>query len=175
MDPVIEVYGYALKLKLTNVTNNIYVVITNDLDDSAKTFHDTDIGQDGFITWFESENNLMRTYSVKVYSNHEGCTSELYREFTVELPKFNPCVQYIECQKDFAKDIEMCQPFIFSNKKTNDEIREYKKQIKEAYEKYEKSEAKKNEEKANEDNVTYDNVVDKATIMFQLLSLVVQY
>ena len=160
-DPVVEAYGYALKVKLTNVTDNIYVVITNDLDDKVKTFHSTDKGEDGIITWTEGETTFMRTYTVKVYSNKEGCTNSLYREFNVSLPKYNMCSDFENCKLDFTKDLDVCQPFIFSNKKDTEELREYKRVIQKVFDEHYKNKDKTTEAVENKEETKEETIVDK--------------
>lgn len=162
-EPVIENIGYALKIKLTNLTDKNYVVITNNLDEDVKEFHNTDNNDEGIVTWFESDVVFARTYTVKVYSNKEECKKNLYREFKLTLPKYNINSRSLDCLEDYAKDLEACQPFIFSDKKTTEETREFRKAILDAYDKYEAEQKKKEENKTEENKVEEGTIVDKVT------------
>ena len=161
-DPVVENIGYALKVKLNNLTDKNYVTISNDIDDDIKTFHVTDENEQGIITWYESETVFCRTYNVKVYSNNEGCTDQVYREFKVMLPKFNTNSRSYDCFLDYTKDLDICQPFIFSNKTSREELKEFKRIIIEKSKEHEREEElKKEQEESKKDEVTFNNVVNK--------------
>jgi hypothetical protein len=165
-EPVIEDIGYALRLKLFNVTDNLVVEITNNIDDTVKTFRSTDVTQDGYITWFESENIFMRTYTVKVYSIN--CIDQLYREFTVDLPKYNYNSRSMDCAYEFTKDLEVCQPFIFSNATEATELKKFRSEIQKAYKEYQKGttttvQADNEEKDDNKNNNKYEEIVEKTT------------
>ena len=162
-EPVIENIGYALKVNLSNLTSNNYVVITNNLDEETKIFHDTDKNEDGIVSWYESDVVYTRTYDVKVYSNKDECKKNLYREFKLTLPKYNINSRADDCQLDFAKDLEACQPFIFSDKKSTEELRDFRKAIMEAYNKYEEEQKKKEDTTTEETKVEEGSIVDKIT------------
>ena len=130
-EPVVEDYGYALKLRLNGLSDDLYVTITNDLDKTAKVLHTRDADDKRVITWYETEYIFMRTYTIKVYSNNDECTNELYREFNVTLPKYNSLSRSADCKVEPGKSMELCQPFIFSNKPYREELREFRQQISE--------------------------------------------
>ena len=162
-DPVVEDIGYALKIKLLNLPEDLYVVITNDIDEDVKTFHHSDIKEDGIVTWFESDTIFMRTYDVKILSNNEGCTNEVYREFNVSLPKYNIFSRSYDCHVEPAKSLDVCQTFIFSNKSTSEEETEYRTAIRQLVLKRAKEQEKANngEEETEEENKSQiDKVID---------------
>ncbi len=172
-DPVVENIGYALKLKLRGLTDNIYVVITNDLDDNVKTFHKADADKDNIITWYEGDTILVRTYTVKIYSANEGCTSELYREFTTSLPKFNILSRSLDCEYEPAKSIDLCQPFIFSDRPLREETIEFKKAITEINRKKQQEANKENEEEnKEEEKTTKDKIISYVKDNYIIVSAV---
>ena len=126
-EPVVENFGYALKIKLDHMSDKIFVKITNDLDDNVKLFHNYD-AKDGVITWFEDDTTFLRIYNVKIYSANENCNDELYREFKVTLPKWNVMSGNYICETTY-KDEEICQPFTFSNKNDRQMQQDFKKFI----------------------------------------------
>ena len=154
-DPVVENLGYALKMKLKNMTENIKVVITNDIDDTTRSLSNKDVDSNGLITWFEDENTVTRIYTVKVYSGRDECPTALYREFQVQLPKYNQLERSLDCDFEPAKDLELCQPFIFSDKTLREDTLEFRRQIKNINEK------KQADKKAEEENKK-ENIIDKA-------------
>lgn len=154
---IIEDIGYAIKVKISNLTDKIYVMISNDLDDNVKTFHNTDASEDGKITWTEAETLFSRTYTIKVFSNNEGCTNELYREFKVTLPKYNTDSDSITCVLTEAKNTPACDPFIFSDGNLNEEQKEFDKQVEKVL-----KEKNKEEDKEEENESVVQSYLDKA-------------
>ena len=124
-EPVVENIGYALKLKLNNLKDSVYVVISNDLNEDVKTFHISDADSNGAITWYEGETTFVRTYNIKVYSANPDCSNELYREFTVSAPKYNIFSRSYDCKIEPYKDMDICNLFTFSTKSTKEEEKEF--------------------------------------------------
>ena len=145
-DPVIENRGYALKLKLNNLTDNIYVTIENDIDSDVKTFTTSSKGEDGLITWFEEDTTFIRTYDVKVYSANDGCRTQLYREFNVSLPRYNVLERSFDCYDEPGKSMDVCQPFTFKNQTASDDVKDFKQAMREMVAKRAAEDKKKEQE-----------------------------
>lgn len=175
---IIEDIGYALRIKVANLTENIYVVISNDLDEDVKTFHNSDVGEDGMIKWTEAETLFSRTYDIKVFSSAEKCRSELYREFKVTLPHWNTESDSIACEYTEARNFPECDKFIFSDKDINTELKEFDKKVNDKLKEQqkEKTEDKKTENNEEETAVEsyYNKVIDylKKNIIVAILGVI---
>ena len=162
-EPVIENIGYALKLKLNNLKDNIYVVISNDLDENTKTYHINDAESNGVITWYEGETTFVRTYNVKVYSANPECAGELYREFTVSAPKYNIFSRSYDCKIEPYKDMDICSLFTFSTKSTKEEEKEFSDTIRKVNLQKLKEKEKQNNKQEEEKKGTVDLIKDFIT------------
>lgn len=80
--------GKGFELSLSGLTDNLYVVISNDYNDDLKTikYEDTDNGTFKYQT---TECLFVITYDIKIYSTKDECKDSLYREFEVKVPKYN--------------------------------------------------------------------------------------
>jgi len=126
-----------------NLTNNIYVTVTNSLDKSMKTYYAND-ADDGTISWITYGYEQIIEYTVKVYSNHEQCRGELLRTFSFKTPKQNVLAFEPQCQTLTNK--YYCQEFI-----TEDVNMSYAEFVKQADKdlSIQKKEEKEKEEKNN--------------------------
>ena len=135
----IDDIGYALKVTITGITENIFIKLENDIDydEPIYKYNDTD---NGVISFDLTENNDVRTYIVKVFSNTSECGNILYREFRFVLPRFNfMCTSYA-CAAN--PDLESCKPFVFDNNKQQF-LQTYQKEMQEVNKKNETKEENK--------------------------------
>ena len=148
----VDEYGYALKVTITGVTDNINIRLTNDIDYEDKTYKygDTD---NGIITFDQADNAYVRTYNVRVYSNNGDCNNVLYREFRFVLPRMNYLSSSPVCESH--SDLESCKVFVFDNDRQ------------EFYKSYEKEMEKINQED-NDSNKNKAGVI----LLIILLSIV---
>ena len=136
--PIVEEKGYALRMAIYDGSDDLYAIITNNLDDKTEyqDFHE------GSISWEEGSTRFLRRYNVEVYSNTESCKGVLLREFEFTVPKWNEMSKWPECNDPLIKDEPECKHFIMEDKSINDSFTSINK----LYEKIEKAEEKKKQE-----------------------------
>lgn len=78
----------AYNLQFTNITKNIYLKITNDLNDETKILKYEDV-KDGVASYESIYVTKKVKYTVTVFAANEACTGEVYRKFTFTTPIFN--------------------------------------------------------------------------------------
>ena len=161
-DPVVENRDYAIKLKLSNITDDLMVRISNNIDDNTKTFTKPNVDEHGIITWYETEFEFVRTYDVEIYSARERCTNQKYREFTVSLPRYNLMSRSFDCTVEPAKNFEICQPFLWSDRSHNEDAKEFQKIMREYVQEQAREEKRQKEQKEAEENKKEESVIDKA-------------
>ena len=121
----IDDVGYAIRVTISGITDNVYVKITNDVDDELRLYKRSDT--DNGVVYFDLTNNSQESnYNVKVYSNGMECGNILYREFNFKLPRWNYIFAYPFCRDH--EDLECCKPFVF-DKSSNQMYTEYKKEL----------------------------------------------
>ncbi len=163
----IDSYGYALKVIIEGVTENVYVKLENDLDYNVQTFHASDI-KDGVISFDQTENAYVRTYNLKVYSANQECGEVLFREFTFKLPRLNDLRNLRMCEE--FPDMETCTPFVFEE----DEYKlheAFKKEVDKRTNEKEAERIKEGEKKAQETIV--DKVVNNKVYLIIGIAVVV--
>ncbi|HOB25566.1 MAG TPA: hypothetical protein PKG93_00235 [Bacilli bacterium] len=95
-DEVIPLYQTGLRVTITGITGNIYLVLTNDIDDVVQTYHNAD-ATDGKVTFDVLDILDFRTYTVQVYSDNSECSGTLYRQFKFTLPRYNESSTSMKC------------------------------------------------------------------------------
>ena len=108
----VEIYAQVLRVTFTGLPDDMYLVVTNDLDDKERIFTKSDI-KDGKIEFVEEETMDIRTYDVKVISDVETCQGSVFREFTFKLPRSNEFYKTVFCMQNESLDI--CAPFIYED------------------------------------------------------------
>ena len=99
-----------ISVNVLNLTENMYVDVTNDYDNAQKIYQysDTTNGNLSF-DWYEVKEIV--TYTIKVYtSNTTGCSGELLKTLTVKLPRFNEYSDYSICEN--FPDYYLCQRYV---------------------------------------------------------------
>ncbi len=142
VDPIVDYYVRGFKISILNVTDDIYITVTNDYDSSIQTFYSKD-AKDGIVS-FETKNVAkVINYTIEVHSNKYTCIGELYRKLYVKTPTYNSqsnvaaCTDYPEfyyCQEfidgeniDFNTFLTRLENYK-SNKKVEEKKEEEKKQ-----------------------------------------------
>lgn len=118
----VDVLGYVQKVDITNVTDDIYIVVNNDnatskqknLKLSAKD------AKDGVITYFTEYTNDVVKYSMKIYSSTGDCANELFREFEFVTPIYNRYYDMDICEN--YREFKYCQKFITEDRPTQQEF-----------------------------------------------------
>ena len=105
----IKAYRYSIKMNVYNITNNIYVVETNDKNNDEKyiKYSDTENGKYSFTS---DDNKNYINYTFKVYSNTNNCSAKLLRTITIKKPKYNDNYAYVICKEN--PEVPICKRFI---------------------------------------------------------------
>lgn len=100
------VYDYIWNVTFDNVSDNFYLRVTNDYDDTIKTItKDTLVdGKWGFDT---IPNDDVVTYTISVISSPEGCKEQIFRKFELKALIFNIWSTSAKCS--VYKDFKYCQ------------------------------------------------------------------
>lgn len=137
-------------VKILNITENIYVHVSNDYDNTEKDYYykDTDNGV-LVLNSFASDN--VYNYKITVRGNSDGCSGKELRNITLMVPKYNEFSQLSAC--DEYPDFQYCQKFTSSMEEIT--ISEFQKKLDE-YKKNNKSQTaiereikEKNDEEKN--------------------------
>ncbi len=109
VDPIVDYYVRGFKISILNVTDDVYVTVTNDYDSSIQTFYSKD-AKDGIVS-FETKNVAkVINYTIEVHSNKYTCIGELYRKLYIKTPVYNSQSNMAAC--DEYPEFYYCQEFI---------------------------------------------------------------
>lgn len=148
--PEVEYYVKAFNISILNITEDIYVKVTNSKDSNEMTFKYQDT-VNGIATFQTKEVEDLNTYTFEVYANKYSCAGEMFRKFTLTTPMHNRYSEMIACQNN--PDFYYCQEFIPSENITLDE---FSKKIKE----YESETKVKEEEQKNQEKNFFEKLKD---------------
>lgn len=130
--PEVDNYVKEFQITLLNVTEDIYVRVTNDQDDEVRTFRNSD-STNGTITFLSDRVFELTTFTFEIYANKYSCIGEQFRKFTITTPIYNSFSKYELCDEN--PDFYYCQEFIptenISSSEFFSKINEYKKEKKE--------------------------------------------
>ncbi|MBO5476046.1 MAG: hypothetical protein J5982_06080 [Bacilli bacterium] len=122
-------YDYVWNVTFDNVTDNFYLKITNDYDDTVKTIT-KDTLVDGKWEFDTIPDDDVVTYTISVISNPDGCKEQTFRKFELKALIFNTWSATPKCK--VYKDFKYCNRWIDEDTLTFDEFEyELAKYIKE--------------------------------------------
>lgn len=98
-----------IQTMITNLTNNLYVVVLNDYDNNSITYHYSDV-VDGVLNIDTFTINKNINYVVKIYSEDKTCGDSSLKTINYTTPKYNEYSTYIKCQET-ETEIELCSAF----------------------------------------------------------------
>lgn len=99
-----------IQANLLNLTENMYVVVSNDFDKEEKLYQysDTDKGSIS-IPWLQIDEIV--TFTFKVYaSDTTGCDGNLLKTLTLKLPRYNDYSTYDICNN--FPEYYLCQRYV---------------------------------------------------------------
>lgn len=140
--PEVDSYIKGFDISILNLTEDIYVKISNDKNSESMTYYYKDTNN-GMITFRTTEIEKLVNYTIEVYSNKYSCVGELYRSIPLSTPIYNPYSEMIACQDN--PEFYYCQEFIPSE---NISLNEFAEKI-QKYEQETKPEEKEVNEKEN--------------------------
>lgn len=117
-------------IDLYNITDDVFVIISNDIDNTKKTivYSDTDSGKYKLDTW--DNFNALGTYTFDVYAKNEPCKPSKLKTITFAKPIENPLYLNSLCKENL--DVPFCTQFItkpigISRSDLKEKIEEYRK------------------------------------------------
>lgn len=101
----------ALQINILNITENVYIIVTNDYDDTTLRYNYNDT-TDGNISIVWRTLGSLVTYTIEVYSSNEtSCEDTLLRTLRVSLPRYNDYSTYSVCSE--VPDYYLCQRYVY--------------------------------------------------------------
>lgn len=137
----IDVYVRGFKISITNITDDIYVVVKNDYNEEVKTFYKKDT-EDGIASFETKNKSKLINYKIEVHSNKYSCIGQIYKTLPLQTPVYNTNSTYAIC--DNYKDFYYCQEFVFSDSVNEVQFFPLLEKYKEEKEQKEKQEQEKN-------------------------------
>lgn len=117
-----------INMKISNLTENLYVVVMNDYDNSTNTYHYSNF-KDNTLDIYTANTLVKINYVIKVYSEDTTCGVEPLKTINYTTPRFNEFSTYNRCN-DY-KDLEICDVFYDTKEMTYDEyVKKVEKEIK---------------------------------------------
>ena len=121
IDPslVIGAYGgeseamyYYFKVQIYNMPENVYLKITNDVNNEVKYLYYRD-SQSGVVSFDWKDLDKVVNFTITAYSNEKtSCPNEEYRVIYLTLPRFNTYSDRAKCSEN--EDFYLCQKYITS-------------------------------------------------------------
>lgn len=141
--PEVDSYAKEFQFTILNITDDVYVKVSNNQNSTVYTFKSTDT-KDGMITFTTPDVFELTTYTFEVYANKYSCIGELFRKFTITTPVYNSFSKYSICQDN--PDFYYCQEFITTENLT---ISDFYTKVQEYANQKEKEEQEKEEQERN--------------------------
>ena len=107
-DGTISVSEY-FKMTILNVTEDLYVTVTNDVTNTTNTYRYSDV-KDGVITFNWDNNEVITNFTMKVYgSDSSPCKDEELRTIRKQTPRYNDFANRAICED--MKDFYLCEKY----------------------------------------------------------------
>ena len=145
-DEYVNTYGYGLRIKISGLSDNMFIRIKNRTLNTTNDYYKNDIDNRGYI--YDDTYNLSLQYlDIKVLINDENCKDIILREFETTLPKFNELLRGGVCTTDEYKDRDICKPYIFNDDSYETQLKNINKEVEKVEKEKKTKEEKKDEEK----------------------------
>ena len=107
-------------ISVYNLTEDFYVTIKNDYDNSSKTFRFSD-AKDGVIEYRWDNLEKVTNFTIEVFSSTEtNCVSEKMKTLYVKTPRYNEYFNREICEE--LTDFYLCQKYITTSIPTEDKF-----------------------------------------------------
>lgn len=107
-DGTVSINEY-FKMSILNVTEDLYVTVTNDVTNTTNTYRYSD-AKDGVITFNWDNNEVVTNFTMKVYgSDKSPCQEEELRTIRKQTPRYNDFANRAICQD--MKDFYLCEKY----------------------------------------------------------------
>ena len=108
------------RITILNVTEDLYVVIKNDVDNNSVRFEASD-AKDGIITYDWKHDETITNFTLEVYSsNKTNCANEVYKTFYMTTPRYNDFYNREICHQ--YADFYLCQKYITTDEVSEDDF-----------------------------------------------------
>lgn len=108
----LENYRYEkkfFKIYISNITEDIYVVVKNDKNKTSKTYHHSDTN-DNVISFEADVTWDIINYTITVYAAQGECTGKILNTISFTTPMYNKNSEYAIC--DDIKEYYLCKEYI---------------------------------------------------------------
>jgi len=139
-----EIDEQLIVASIYNITENLYVVVTNKNTKEERIYHYSDSDK-GVVSWKESDFEEVQTFEIAIYSEHTDCSGTELKKFEFKLPKYNIHSAMAYC---YNVDTYFCKEWITEPLNMSDDDIEAKG----FQEQFKAEEIKKEEEKKEENN-----------------------
>lgn len=136
-EEMIDIIVKKIKINILNVTDDVYVVLKNNLNNQSRTFYKKNT-TDGIASFYQDGTDTIVNYTLEVYSNKYSCAGELYKKLTLTTPIYNTYSELEACSEN--PEFYYCQEFITTKQITYDKFIENLKEYVEEEEIKEKRE-----------------------------------
>ena len=127
--PEVDSFGTVYNLTLKNMTDDLYVVITNDFDETETILNKETIKENKYVYQTKFTEKII-TYTLELRSNKYDCINEVIRKFTFITPIYNAYSDLLICNE--VPEYKFCQEFITEDIPTYqeffNELEKYKKE-----------------------------------------------
>lgn len=120
LENVEEIKYEYLETSIYNLSEELYVIIKNDINDTQITVNYQDTMEGTYSFKWENEEEIV-TYSFEIYSSGlTNCPNEKLKVLSLKIPKRNPYSSMAICSD--AKNLNLCAPYITFKEPTIDEL-----------------------------------------------------
>lgn len=113
-----EAIYYYLKVQIYNLTEDVYLRITNDVNNEVKYLHYKD-SQSGVIEFDWKDLDKVVNFTITVYSStNTNCPNEEYRKINLTLPRYNKYSDRVNCINN--ESFYLCQKYITSTEEIDE-------------------------------------------------------
>lgn len=112
--------NFAFNISIYNIVNDVYVKISNDVDDSVITVKNSDTSNNVYSF---ANNDFTNTYvyTIEVYSNNPACGDKKLKTINLNKPRYNVYSETDYCQNSAA---QICHKFVSTNEITYEDFLE---------------------------------------------------
>lgn len=108
----------AFNLTFLNIPEELYLIITNDINDERVSLSSTDV-KDGVATYRWTDDYEITNFTIEVYtSDKTGCPNEKYKTLYLTTPRYNKYYEWSICVDN--PDFYLCQKYVTVPEFTDD-------------------------------------------------------
>ncbi len=172
--PEIDYYIKGFNFSILNITDDIYVRVTNNYDKAELIFRNSD-ATDGVVTFQTKNTDQLITYTIEVYANKYSCVGEVFRKFTITTPIYNSFSELDVCSR--YPEFYYCQEFISSDQVTFDtfftNLEKYEESLKEKEETEQKKTILEKLKEFYQNNAATINIVGSVIVVVGVATTVI--